>query len=621
MHSEAKAKVCLTFGRYQGDRFVSRECVLGDVVKIGRDPKSQLVVDDELASRMHAIVEASSHHEISLVDLGSHVGTVVNGSRIARCKLRPGDEIRIGATVLVLEQVGAVAQDWIETGADESAYALVKSGPDVDPDDVELGHVAAVEVVILWGDTVLHVEHASPPRSFYVGETGGKRLACDYFIPSEKLGTPRAPIVLADDGAIHLIVLPGARGSIEIPGQPPIALEDAVRSGGTLALTEPFGARRVALPPGAKARMELQGLVFQVASVAAGKPIARGLFANTDSNSLLYVGLSFLTHAALVAAMASFVPPLGLADDEARRREDQYLIQQYLRAAAEREEAAKENDAVAESDADEREGGSGERAKDEEGSMGQPNSKQAAHRYGVQGQRDNPDPHLAREAARREAAAFGMIGLLASGTGGDPNAPTASWGRDESLGRDESSARGNMWGATIDEAFGAAGLGLTGVGEGGGSSGEGIGLDAIGTLGVSGIGNEAGFGPGGIGRHHGRLAKGHAPRAPQFRVGETTIQGRLPGEIVQRIVRQNYGRFRLCYEGGLRNNPSLQGRVEIRFVIGRDGAVSGVSNGRSDLPDPHVVQCVAQAYYGLSFPQPEGGIVTVVYPIVFSPGD
>jgi hypothetical protein len=33
------------------------------------------------------------------------------------------------------------------------------------------------------------------------------------------------------------------------------------------------------------------------------------------------------------------------------------------------------------------------------------------------------------------------------------------------------------------------------------------------------------------------------------------------------------------------------------------------------------VQCVIRAYYGLSFPQPEGGIVTVVYPIMFSPGD
>jgi hypothetical protein len=29
---------------------------------------------------------------------------------------------------------------------------------------------------------------------------------------------------------------------------------------------------------------------------------------------------------------------------------------------------------------------------------------------------------------------------------------------------------------------------------------------------------------------------------------------------------------------------------------------------------------VLSAFYGLSFPQPEGGIVTVVYPIMLAPG-
>jgi hypothetical protein len=60
--------------------------------------------------------------------------------------------------------------------------------------------------------------------------------------------------------------------------------------------------------------------------------------------------------------------------------------------------------------------------------------------------------------------------------------------------------------------------------------------------------------------------------------------------------------------------------VSARFVIGRDGAVSNVSNGGSDLPDGGVVSCVISAFYGLSFPQPEGGIVTVVYPIMLAPG-
>jgi hypothetical protein len=103
-------------------------------------------------------------------------------------------------------------------------------------------------------------------------------------------------------------------------------------------------------------------------------------------------------------------------------------------------------------------------------------------------------------------------------------------------------------------------------------------------------------------------------------MGATQVSGRLPPEVIQRIVRQNFGRFRLCYENGLRNNPNLQGRVSVRFVIGRDGAVGSVGNGGSDMPDGGVVSCVVRAFYGLSFPQPEGGIVTVTYPIMFSPG-
>jgi hypothetical protein len=98
------------------------------------------------------------------------------------------------------------------------------------------------------------------------------------------------------------------------------------------------------------------------------------------------------------------------------------------------------------------------------------------------------------------------------------------------------------------------------------------------------------------------------------------VSGRLPPEVIHRIIRQNFGRFRLCYEQGLRNNPNLQGRVSVRFVIGRDGAISNVANGGSDMPDGAVVSCIVRAFGGLSFPQPEAGIVTVVYPIMFAPG-
>ena len=216
-------------------------------------------------------------------------------------------------------------------------------------------------------------------------------------------------------------------------------------------------------------------------------------------------------HAGLLAAMAFFMPPLGATDEDGISSDQQYLIQQYLQAAAEKEMEEKETEQVADNNADNKEGGTGTRAKGEEGSMGNPNTKLTGNRYGVQGPADNPDPHIARQAALRDAAEFGMIGLLNSGAGGDPNAPTAPWGRDDSLGNDPLSARGNMWGNDIGESFGAGGLGLSGIGEGGGGRGEGIGLGGIGTLGHgAGTGTGQGFGSG-----HGRLGGSHRAKPPR----------------------------------------------------------------------------------------------------------
>ena len=200
-----------------------------------------------------------------------------------------------------------------------------------------------------------------------------------------------------------------------------------------------------------KARIEVGDFVFQVATVNAGKPLKRGVGTGWDWTVATYFGLSLLVHAGFVAAMAFFVPPLGLNDDEDLDKDRLYLMQQYLDAAAEREQEEKEAEVV-EEQADNKEGGTGTRAKGEEGSMGNPTTKATNKRYAVQGPKDNPDPHIARQAALREAMEFGMIGLLNTGAAGDPNAPTAPWGRDTSLGTDEVSARGNMWGDEIGRA-------------------------------------------------------------------------------------------------------------------------------------------------------------------------
>ncbi|MBI4952655.1 MAG: AgmX/PglI C-terminal domain-containing protein, partial [Myxococcales bacterium] len=197
---------------------------------------------------------------------------------------------------------------------------------------------------------------------------------------------------------------------------------------------------------------------------------------------------------------------------------------------------------------------------------------------------------------------------------GEGGVGTRSKGEEGTMGDPDASGIGSMWGDSIGEAFGAGGLGLTGLGPGGGGTGEGIGLGSIGSIGHgAGTGTGQGFGSGGAGRLG-------TPRQkpPQVRMGKVTVTGQLPPEVVQRIVRQNFGRFRMCYELGLRGNPKLAGTVAVTFVIGADGAVSRAAPG-GDLPDAGVVACVTRAFYGLSFPQPDSGTVKVVYPIGFAP--
>lgn len=492
-------------------------------------------------------------------------------------------------------------------------YTMLKSAPEVDPHEVELANVEAIEVMIQWGQNVLHVSHLESNGRFSVGE-GDKDVPCDFFIPVEKLGVASLPIVISESGQTYVMIPEHASGLIEPAGKPAMNFDEVRAQSQCRAV---LAGHVFPLVHGTKVRIQIADFVIRVSAVNAARRAMKGFAAGLDWSTLSYFGLTAGAVGGFVATMAFFMPALADAEDTDVDQQQMYLMQQYLVAAAEREQETKPAPETAEENADDREGGTGTRAKGDEGSMGNPLSRAVNRKYAVAGPKNNPDPHLARERALEEARTFGTIGLLNQGIAGDPNAPTAPWGRDESLGHDEVSFRGNMWGDELGDAAGAGGLGLTGLGEGAGGRGEGIGLSTMG-----GLGHGAGLGLGqGMGNGHGRLGRGHKTKSPGvMRIGTTQVNGRLPPEVIQRIVRQNYGRFRMCYEQGLARNPNLEGRVQVRFVIDRAGMVSNVQNGGSDLPDSGVTSCVMGAYYGLSFPPPEGGIVTVTYPIMFQPG-
>jgi beta-lactamase regulating signal transducer with metallopeptidase domain len=97
--------------------------------------------------------------------------------------------------------------------------------------------------------------------------------------------------------------------------------------------------------------------------------------------------------------------------------------------------------------------------------------------------------------------------------------------------------------------------------------------------------------------------------------------GALAPEAIQKVVRQSFGTYRQCYERGQTANPRLEGRVTVSFVIARDGSVRGAADHGSTLADADVVACVVRGFSALAFPPPDGGEVSVIYPIAFAPGD
>ena len=493
----------------------------------------------------------------------------------------------------------SAARPPLENEPDAPTHVLVKQSS-LEPGEFERSELETVEVLGLWGSTVLFARHLQAGESFSIGESSAAEHV-DFELAAQQLGVRTARLVEVQSGTPHVIVPQAARLNVKRASEPYAQVSEATS---------------VALLPGTVVELELGKLKFHIACVRAGKTTPRAGLASADRPLLAAFGLSFAAVAALVGSFAFWMPAMGLTDDEGIDNERLVLMKQYLTASAQRELAEQKADSGDSGSKDSAEGKPSEAASGREGAMGKPNVPVTNHRAAVRG--DNPQVQLSHSQMVEAARNFGMTSLLlgmqaTNPLGGSP------FIRDPALGHDSMDADGGMWGEP-GESGGFGGLRLSGMENGGGGHGVGVGIGGIGE-GLPGLGHcTSGNCGDGFARGVGRSGPGHVTKTPSMRQGVAQVSGHLPPEVVQRIVRQNYGRFRMCYENGLRSNPNLTGRVSARFVIGREGSVTTVQNGGSDLPDAGVVNCVVSAFYGLSFPTPEAGIVTVSYPIMFSPG-
>ena len=72
----------------------------GDVITVGRDACCTFRFDESGVSRKHATIVRDGEG-LTITDNNSTNGTWVNGRSISQCRLREGDELRLGASVIL----------------------------------------------------------------------------------------------------------------------------------------------------------------------------------------------------------------------------------------------------------------------------------------------------------------------------------------------------------------------------------------------------------------------------------------------------------------------------------------------------------------------------------------
>ena len=101
--SPGTALLISTRGAVSGSRYLLDE----DEVTVGRDPKSDILLDDSTVSRAHAVFRRVNG-VFSVIDAGSLNGTYVNRQRVDQATLKNGDEIMISKFRLVFFTQSAI---------------------------------------------------------------------------------------------------------------------------------------------------------------------------------------------------------------------------------------------------------------------------------------------------------------------------------------------------------------------------------------------------------------------------------------------------------------------------------------------------------------------------------
>lgn len=123
----------------------------------------------------------------------------------------------------------------------------------------------------------------------------------------------------------------------------------------------------------------------------------------------------------------------------------------------------------------------------------------------------------------------------------------------------------------------------------------------------------------GTGRMAASLGGMGAANALSLMVAESKISGGLDRDLVNSIIKSHLGNILYCYERQLSADPSLKGKLKVKFEIGAQGRVVSQAVLEKSLYNAKVEGCVLSQVASWNFPKPDGGTkVVVTYPFIFS---
>ena len=464
--------------------------------------------------------------------------------------------------------------------ADSDIDPSLLSAP-LDPRNAPTGDEKALEVSILWGDTVVSEAQVHAPGPVTVGDRTQQpppTLEVDGGFP-----VSRFTLATLDEGEAQIIVPRGAQVRVR-------SAAGAVDADPRLEPAEPgFDAGAYRLRVGERLVYK-SGTVTVMAQFVRGNAVLGQAGLVTDWIFPAILTISLLLHSFFI--IATFIAP---ERDDAALQELYKNKQRYAQMILTRKPPPKKRRRLDLSGM--KKGGKTKRKEGKFGKRDKKPEKRAPSKPGT----PRVDPKK-RERDRKAALSSGLLAMLDGKQSSDVSNVLGPGG----LGTGINKAMGGLRGTRMGNAGGSAGFGTRGGGRGGGGQ----------SLGIGDVGNGTGRGRGGGGDIDlGGRGKGRTRIQP----GRTIVKGSLSKAEIGRVIRRNLPRFKHCYEKELNKNPDLGGKVAVYFTIAPTGSVAQAKVRETSMDDTNVESCVVKVMKSLKFPKPKGGgIVVVTYPFVFA---